>query len=214
MPRWFLRHWYLFSAAVALLAIALAIVMRDATSAVRTLMLLNFAVFNLQFTERFGWPGGFVGLRDTSVLPTGWPRPASSEPRHNVWTHSWFAVFVLLPPVLFPDQEWLVMGSVIFGFVATLCHCTVFGTRPGLHYNPGMAMSLLGYVPVGLALLCHAYDIGIQITLVDWGAGLLVPLGQYGLVLAISAALLQHRRGRRRPIAQSAPQLGPTSATR
>lgn len=206
MPKWLLRHWYLFSATVALLSVALVLVRHDAMPLTRTLMVLNFAVFNLQFTEKFGWPGGFAGLRDTSAVPAGWPRPAWSEPGRNVWAHGCLAVFVFLPPVLFPDQMWLVMGSVSLGFMAALCHCTVFGTRPGLHYNPGMAMALLGYVPVGLALLCHAYDIGIQITLVDWGAGLLIPLGLYGLVLGIAALLSRRASARHRRAADGVPQ--------
>lgn len=214
MPRWPLRHWYLASAAIAMFIIVLALVMRDSMSTTRMLMLLNLAVFNLQLVEKFGWPGGFAGLSDAVADSLGQTRLRFDSPGQAMTLGGWLGLFVLLPPVLFPDRIWLVMSSVIFGFLEVLGHSTVVGSRPGPHYNPGLAVALLGYVPVGLAFLGHAYDIGIQITLLDWGLGLLIPLGGYAAVLGLGLAE-ERRRAVRHPGAAdpAAARLGPTSAT-
>lgn len=213
MPRWSLRHWYLASAAAALLTIAFALVMRADMPATRTLMLLNLAVFNAQLVEKFGWPGGFAGLQHSSIVPDGWHRLSCPDPARDIWTSCWFALFVFLPPVLFPDQIWMVMSSIAFGWITAVCHATILSDRPGLHYTPGLATALLGFVPVGLAFLCHAYDIGIPISLVDWGLGLLIPLADGAVVLGISLALARRAGGRHRsPAALMARHLRRTPA--
>jgi len=180
--RWFFRNWYWFNGVIAAIAaVVLAVAWGDLT-VIQRIMLGQFIVLNLHFIEEFRLPGGFPLIANTvekhSDRPTHYPL--------NQWTawagNNWFAFVVYLPAVIWPDATWLALSVTMFGFLEVVMHTTAMNALLRSWYNPGVATSILGFLPLSIAYLVHVHATGGSFTWWEWVLSLAWPLANYFIV--------------------------------
>ncbi|KAJ9149888.1 hypothetical protein NKR23_g4177 [Pleurostoma richardsiae] len=167
MPGWYWSNWYNVNAGVAVLSWSILAAYWDRFDLVQRLLIADFGVMNLHHWEEFGFPGGFPNMcnacRFHSDRPTHYPLNALAAAFGN----NWFNYFVYLPPLFFPNVTWLTLCPLAFGLLEVLVHAIAFNALIKCFYNPGLATSVFGFLPIGVIYLKHAYTNNL-LGVMDW----------------------------------------------
>lgn len=92
--------------------------------------------------------------------------------------NNWFNYVVYLPPLFFPNVTWLTLCPMAFGILKLVVHGIVFNALVRRPYNPGLATSIFGFLPVGVIYLPHAYSNNLIVPL-DWVWAIVFAMGNY-----------------------------------
>lgn len=121
------------------------------------LLLLNFIVVLLHQLEEYRLPGGFPAVANLVLLRSPTPDRYPVNQNSAMVANLVFAYGFYLLPVFYPDVIWLGLGPVLVGAaVQVVGHGIVINAKLRSLYNPGLAATLLGHVPVGAA---YAYQL-------------------------------------------------------
>jgi len=164
----FRRHWYEVGALVAVGAAVWLVFGWHDMGVLQRLLLLNFIVLLIHQYEEYGWPGGFPWIHNEVVAPSGGPGdryPLNQNSALFINVVGWAFCFL---PTLFPNQLWLGLAMVLFGFGQLIYHGVVTNRKFKRLYNPGLATVVLGFLPLGIWYLVEVYSKS-TVTLGDWG---------------------------------------------
>lgn len=153
---WYWSNWYNVNAGVAVLALSILAAFWSHFDVVQRCIIANFAVMNLHHWEEFGFPGGFTGM--CNITRYGSDRPAHYPLNQIIAAlgNNWFNYAVYLPPLFFPKVGWFALCPMAFGLVEVVGHGVVFNILMRRPYNPGLATSVFGFLPIGVIYLKHA----------------------------------------------------------
>lgn len=206
--RWFFRNWSWFNGGIAVVSGAVLLAAWADLSVIQRLMLGQFIVLNLHFVEEFALPGGFPFIANTVLR-------RSDTPRHyplNQWTawagNNWFAFVVYLPAFLWSEVRWLTLAVTLFGFLEVLMHLVPVNVLLRGWFNPGLATSVVGFLPLGIAYAAHVSAAGVPIHGWEWVAALAWPIANYLLVFNGLLVVLLARRDTRFPFTERELVLG------
>lgn len=175
---WFWANWYHINAGIAALSLSILAAYWNHFDLVQRCLIADFAVMNLHHWEEFGFPGGFPSmcnaLRMHSDRPAHYPLNQAIAALGN----NWFNYFVYLPPLFLPNIPWLTLCPMAFGLFEVVGHGIIFNIMAGRVYNPGLATSIFGFLPVAVVYLEHAY-VNNLITGTDWIWAFLFAFGNY-----------------------------------
>ncbi|HZC03847.1 MAG TPA: HXXEE domain-containing protein [Gammaproteobacteria bacterium] len=166
----FRRHWHDVGALSALVAGIYLVVAWADLEVLQRLLILNFIVMLLHQFEEYSWPGGFPAVANLVLMPMGnlsrYLKPLN-QVSSAVANCTLAYVFYLLP-VFFPHTIWLGLGPVLVGAVVqTIGHCIFVNYRIRSLYSPGVATTIFGFVPVGVAYIYYIQVNGLA-TGWDW----------------------------------------------
>lgn len=156
-PKLLRRHWHELGLLPALVAGAYLMSSWAETGVLQRLLLLNFVVVLLHQAEEYRWPGGFPAVANLVLLRSPTPDRYPVNQNSAMVANLIFAYVFYLLPVFYPDVIWLGLGPVLVGAVVQVVgHGIVINAKLRSLYNPGLAATLLGHVPVGAA---YAYQL-------------------------------------------------------
>lgn len=154
---WFSANWYNVNAGVAALTLSILAAYWDHFDLVQRCLIADFAVMNLHHYEEFGFPGGFAGMCNITRFRSDRPAQYPLNQLIAAFGNNWFNYFVYFPPLFFPSMTWLTLCPMAFGLLEVVGHGVLFNLVERRPYNPGLATSILGFLPVGIIYLKHAY---------------------------------------------------------
>lgn len=131
------------------------------------LIVANFATMNLHHWEEFGFPGGFPGVCNIVRMRSDRPAHYPLNQLISAIGNNWFNYFVYLPPLFIRNVTWLALCPVAFGLLEVFVHGLVMNILVCRPYNPGLATSLFGFLPVAALYLKYAYGADL-IQPADW----------------------------------------------
>lgn len=178
------NNWWNVCLAAAVVTGIAAVALWGGMGTLQRLAVLNFIVLLLHQFEEYGWPGGGQAIANTmrpgDVIPDRYPLNQT-----NAMVGNLFFVFVFyLIPVFLPDVIWLGVAPVMFGLMQVLAHGVLNNVRMRLPYNPGMATSVLGHLPVGACWIWYVASNGLA-TGADWGLGIAYLVIGFGIAYAL-----------------------------
>lgn len=157
----YLSTWYYYSLGIAAATVIVLVAFWGSFTVVQRLMLGMFIVIQLHFFEEFGYPGGFQYIGNVAECNSDHPDYYPLNQRSAAFGNNWVAFFAFLLPVFLPDVTWLVMGTVVFAVLELAMHLGFFNVKLRRWYNPGLATTLLGLVPLAIAYLAYALPLGM-----------------------------------------------------
>lgn len=189
----FRERWHDFGLVSALIAgVYLTIAWGD-LDVLQRLLLLNFIVVLLHQFEEYSWPGGFPAIANLILMPKGrasrYLKPLNQL--SSAVANCVFAYVFYLLPVFFPHTVRLGLGPVLSGLVIQAPgHCIYANYRLRSPYSPGVATTVLGFIPVGAVYIYYIQTNGLA-TSWDWTAALLyLCVGVYLIFYVIEQRLL------------------------
>lgn len=176
------RHWFDVG---AVLGIALAIWLIVAGSSMDPITLILWISLLTLFAhqvEEWRWPGWFPGMLNVVLFrsddPWRFPLNVRSGLMVNVVV-GW--VGYLLAALLGTSALWLAMATILVSVGNCVLHLLVIPIRGRMPYNPGMATSLLLFLPVSVWFFVVAWP---SMSVADIVIGLLL-----GLVLNVGGVI-------------------------
>lgn len=143
------RHWHELGLVPAIVAGAYLTFGWSELAVLQRLLLLNFIVVLLHQLEEYRLPGGFPAVANLVLLRSPTPDRYPVNQNSAMVANVFFAYLFYLLPVFLPDVIWLGLGPVLIGAVVQLVgHGIVINRKLGSFYNPGLATTVLGHVPV------------------------------------------------------------------
>ena len=176
------RHWFDVGAKIGLaLAIWLIIVGSTMDTITLILWISLLTLFAHQF-EEWRWPGWFPGMLNVVLF-------RSDDPwRFPLNVRSGFVVNVVvgwgsyLLAALFGERAlWLAMATILVSLGNCVLHLIVIPIRGRIPYNPGMATSLVLFLPVSVWFFVTAWS---SMSVGDVVVGLLL-----GIVLNVGGVI-------------------------
>ncbi len=187
--KFILKHWHTISLFAGIYIIAGTLDFWDSLTYLQVLSLLNLGVIFLHFYEEFGFPGGFPKFANTLFNPKdSTPDLADRYPLNAMsalWINWGTALFLYLPPVLFPDVIGLGLAPMLFGGVAqVIVHGIVNNKILKTWYNSGLATSVLGHLPLLILYIQHIENQNLA-TIWDYVIGMILMIVWYVIVIRI-----------------------------
>lgn len=176
--RFILKNWHTISLFAGIYTIAGTLDFWDSLTYLQVLSLLNLGVIFLHFYEEFGFPGGFPKFANTLFNPKdSTPDLADRYPLNAMsalWINWGTALFLYLPPVLFPDVIGLGLAPMLFGGVAqVIVHGIVNNKILKTWYNSGLVTSVWGHLPLLILYIQHIESQNL-VTLWDYAIGMIL----------------------------------------
>ena len=168
--RFLRRHWYEVGAAVAVAASIVLIVLWLDMGVLQRLLLLNFITLLVHQFEEYGWPGGLPAIINMAVWPSPTPNRYPLNQNSSTVVNLLAVYGFYLVPVFFPTVIWLGLGPVLYGVFQLVFHAFLVPIKLRCAYNPGLAMVVLGHVPVAACYFYYIHSHGL-VGIWDWVFG-------------------------------------------
>ncbi len=185
----FLRDNWFNLALVAFAATAIGVTaLGPDLDATQRILLVSLMALPLHQYEEYALPGGgpvvinryFWGEKDNyRAFPGNW----ASVTVVNLSAY----VFYILA-LAFPGLVWLGLATMFFNLYQVLGHCVQMNLKMGTWYNPGMATSVLLFLPISVWYIWTVVSTGVAAP-ADWVLGALafVGIAACSVVLPIQA---------------------------
>ncbi|ROS26278.1 HXXEE domain-containing protein [Cellulomonas sp. PhB150] len=177
---YFRRRWYDVGAVLGV-GIAIWALVGD-WSTLQLILLWNFVAFMVHQFEEYHWPGGEAWITNEVVQPRGGPVDRYPLNQNNAAFINVIAWPFYIIGAFFPDQIWLGIGTVLFGFGQIVVHGIITNIRLKTIYNPGMFAVIVGHTPLGIWYLIEIYDQDV-VSGWDWLFGVLYTAFFIGVIM-------------------------------
>src|SRR5579871_249790 len=188
------KNWYYLGGA---LFVALAFFVGfwgNQIDQLRKTPLLSFMALLMHQFEEYAIPGGFP-----AVFNIGWNHETEAPDRYPlnrptcVCVNTFLAYPFYILPIVFPKIIWLGLAQILFGMAGQLfVHGIVINRKLHSYYNPGLAVTVLLHVPIGVYYIRYVYAHGL-IKPWHWVAGILASGLAMVLVVGLPVRFLRDR---------------------
>jgi len=188
------KNWYYLGGA---LFVALAFFVGfwgNQIDPLRKTPLLSFMALLMHQFEEYAIPGGFP-----AVFNIGWNHETEAPDRYPlnrptcVCVNTFLAYPFYILPIVFPKIIWLGLAQILFGMAGQLfVHGIVINRKLHSYYNPGLAVTVLLHVPIGVYYIRYVYAHGL-IKPWHWVAGILASGLAMVLVVGLPVRFLRDR---------------------
>jgi hypothetical protein len=180
----FLRnHWFDLGFGGAVITLLLTALFRGNLTPLSLVLCLNLAALFLHQFEEYRFPGYFPGMMNSVMFrsdqPDRYPLNSNTALIVNV-TVGW--IVYLLAAVFAEKAVWLGIATILVSVGNFVAHTFLFNIRGKTFYNPGMATSILLFLP--LSVWFFAVVIGRNLA-TPWDYGIGIVLGILLNVLGI-----------------------------
>ena len=146
---WLERHWFDLGGVMGLVLAGWLVIVGSSLSALSLLLWLSLLSLLAHQVEEWRWPGWFPGMLNVVLFrsPDPWRFPLNvrSGLAVNVGV-GW--VGYLLAAVLAERALWLALATIMVSIGNCVLHLIVIPVRGRIPYNPGMATSLVLFLPI------------------------------------------------------------------
>jgi hypothetical protein len=150
------RHWHDIGLVSAVAAVACLVLAWSDLVLVQKLLLLNLIIVLLHQFEEYSWPGGFPAIANMVMFPSPNPDRYPLNQNSSMVANIIFAYGFYLLPVFFPNVIWLGLAPVLGGAVVQfLTHVIYTNLKLRMFYNPGVATTIFGHLPIGVIYIYH-----------------------------------------------------------
>jgi hypothetical protein len=165
-------HWFDLGLALAVLVGGFVLVARP--TGIALLLWLNLIALFLHQFEEYRYPGYFPGMMNkvmfASPQPDRYPLNANTALVVNLVT-GWLVYF--LAAVFGEKALWLGIAAVLISAGNFVAHAVLFNIKGKTRYNPGMAVSILFFLPLIVIFFFLAIQQHYASTL-DWVLGIVL----------------------------------------
>lgn len=164
------RHWYEGGAVVAVGTVVWLTLAWQDLGVLQRLLLLNFVVLLIHQYEEYGWPGGLPAILNMVIMPSPTPNRYPLNQNSSMVVNLLAVYGFYLVPVFFPTVIWLGLGPVLYGLFQLVFHGVMVPRKLRCIYNPGLAMVVLGHIPVAVCYFYYIHAEGL-VSVWDWVFG-------------------------------------------
>lgn len=190
--KFFIRNWYRLGAIVLVIWLGGLLVCRPALSPVQQLLIFNLLALLAHQFEEYQLPGGAPLIINRVIynetkLADRYPGNALSICVVN--TSAWI---LYLLSICFYRVYWLGLGLIFFSLFQILGHVLEMNIKLHTWYNPGMATTILLFLPVGwryIAIVARQHLVSGW----DWLFGVLVLLACVIVTIILPVQLLKDK---------------------
>lgn len=189
----FIKYWYRFSTVILILMVIWMIVFRPQFDKTQLLLIFNLmALFAHQF-EEYQFPGGAPMIinrvvYDEKQLPDRYPGNSLSICLVN--TSAWV---IYLISIIFSNVYWLGLGVILFSLFQILGHALEMNIKLHTWYNPGLATTLLLFLPLGWYFISYLTRNGL-INGYDWLFAVVMLLACIVITIVLPVQSLKNRQ--------------------
>lgn len=161
------KHWYQYGGLALVIIGGWLLVARPRLDPLQLMMILNLmALFAHQF-EEYQLPGGAPlvinrVVYDETKQPDRYPGNEQSIMFVNLSAWLIYVIAIAIPQIV-----WFGMGVMLFSLFQILGHCLEMNLKLKTWYNPGMATTLLLFLPLGWHYIAYV-SINEPLTLSGW----------------------------------------------
>lgn len=150
---WMIKHWYHVGATIGVLIVIDLLIKALPSNNVQFLLILNLLFLFAHQFEEYQLPGGAPVIinrvvYDETTLADHYPGNGLSIMVVNV-----VAWLIYLVAILLPNVTWLGLGVVLFSLFQILGHGLEMPIKLKAWYNPGLATSVLLFLPLGIVFI-------------------------------------------------------------
>lgn len=150
------RHWHDIGLISAIVAGAYLIFAWNELVLLQRLLLFNFIAVLIHQFEEYSWPGGFPAVANMALMPSEKPDRYPLNQNSSMVANLIFAYGFFLLPVFFPNVIWLGLAPVIIGsIVQFISHAIYTNIKLKSFYNPGVAATVFGHIPIGVIYIYY-----------------------------------------------------------
>jgi hypothetical protein len=166
------RHWFDVGGVLGVLLAAWLIAAGPSMSPLTLVLWISLLTLFAHQVEEWRWPGWFPGMLNVVLFRSKDPWRYPLNPRSGLVVNvvvGW--VSYLLAALLAEGALWLALATILVSVGNSVLHLIVIPIRRRMAYNPGMATSLLCFVPVTVWFFIVAWP---MMTLLDIVLGSIV----------------------------------------
>jgi hypothetical protein len=166
------RHWFDVGGVLGVLLAAWLIAAGPSMSPLALVLWISLLTLFAHQVEEWRWPGWFPGMLNVVLFRSKDPWRYPLNPRSGLVVNvavGW--VSYLLAALLAEGALWLALATILVSVGNSVLHLIVIPIRRRMAYNPGMATSLLCFVPVTVWFFIVAWP---MMTLLDFVLGSIV----------------------------------------
>jgi len=159
------RHWFDVGGVLGVLLAAWLIAAGPSMSPLALVLWISLLTLFAHQVEEWRWPGWFPGMLNVVLFRSKDPWRYPLNPRSGLVVNvvvGW--VSYLLAALLAEGALWLALATILVSVGNSVLHLIVIPIRRRMAYNPGMATSLLCFVPVTVWFFIVAWP---MMTLLD-----------------------------------------------
>lgn len=193
MMRWIRKQWYWVGLASLILVGGWLLIAHPQLGSLRLMMILNLlCLFAHQF-EEYRLPGGAPMVinrvvYDEKQQPDRYPGNEWSIVLVNLSAWVIYLIAIMIPNVI-----WFGMGVMFFSLFQILGHCLEMNIKLKTWYNPGMATTILLFLPLGWHYIATVVAAGLM-NPGSWAAAVAVLLACIILTILLPVQGLKNRQ--------------------
>ena len=189
----FRNYWFRFGGGLLILIVLGLVLSQPQLTKIQWLLILNFMALLAHQVEEYQFPGGAPMvinrvIYDERELTNRYPGNMQSIMIVN--TSAWV---VYLLSILLPNVYWLGLGVILFSLFQILGHVVQMNLKLHTWYNPGMATTILLFLPIGVAYI-DAVTVHGLITSWNWVVALLILIACILLTIVLPVQALKNKQ--------------------
>jgi hypothetical protein len=151
----FRKYWYRVGGIILVIMIGWLLIVRPQLDTLQLMMMLNLMALFTHQLEEYQLPGGAPMVinrvvYDETKQPDRYPGNELSIMIVNVSAWVIYVIAIAMPTII-----WLDTGVIFFSLFQILGHCLEMNFKLKTWYNPGMATTLLLFLPLGWHYLAY-----------------------------------------------------------
>lgn len=187
------KHWYQYGGLALVILSGWLLIVRPQLPPLQLMMILNLMALFAHQVEEYQFPGGAPMVINRVVYDE--TRQPDCYPG-NEWSIvlvNLSAWVIYLVAIAIPNIIWFGMGVMLFSLFQIIGHCLEMNIKLKTWYNPGMATTLLLFLPLGWQYI--AYVLAHQLLSIDgWLAAVALLIGCIGLTIILPVQGLKNRQ--------------------
>ena len=149
------KHWYQLGGVVLLLLGGWLLFFRPQLGGLRLMMILNLMALFTHQLEEYQLPGGAPMVINRVVYAEAEQPDRFPGNEFAFWIVNVSAWLIYGVAIAIPQVTWFGMGVIFFSLFQILGHCFEMNLKLKTWYNPGMATTLLLFLPLGWHYIAH-----------------------------------------------------------
>lgn len=164
---WMERHWFDVGGVAGIVLLAWGLISRPSMTAVTLVLWVSLLTLLAHQVEEWRWPGWFPGMLNVVLFRSSDPYRFPLNIRSGLAVNAgvgWLGY--LLAALLAERALWLALATILVSVGNCVLHLVVIPIRGRMPYNPGMATSLLLFLPVVIWFVIVAWPMMSAVDLI------------------------------------------------
>lgn len=145
----FRNHWFDIGGGLSLIVIAYVFSVHHQLSSYQILMWLSLIALFWHQLEEYRIVSTFPGMINATLFKSKQPDRYPLNPQTALYINVYGGWLIYLLAALFAERAmWLGLLSILISCGNIIAHCFIFNIKAKRYFNPGMASSILFFLPI------------------------------------------------------------------